>query len=103
MKKLLACAAACIMGLSLFAGCTQTPGGDPDNMDDTHTHSYVYTDADESNHKVTCSGCDDVNETEAHVYGGETDLNCDKCGHARDWYAALSDEDLSVKSGDLFG
>ena len=92
MKKLLACAAACIMGLLLFAGCTQTPGGDPDNTGDAHTHSYVYTDADENNHNVTCSGSDDVNETEAHVYDGETDLNCDKCGHARDWYAALSDE-----------
>ena len=45
-------------------------------------HEYVYTQADASNHTVTCkrTGCS-LNETEAHTFG--TDDKCMQCGYKK--------------------
>lgn len=104
VKKLMAIAAACIMGAAFFVGCSSGGEQDPNTgggeNPPEHEHSYVYESAGENGHTVTCSGCDEVNKTESHTYDGELDLNCSLCGYSRDWYAALSSETKENLSAD---
>lgn len=110
MKKLIALLIALGMCAAAFAGCApETNGGDqggdvsgetPGGEETPHEHAYVYTDEGEQGHKKACSGCDETFGVEPHVYDGETDLECNVCGHARDWLAALSEETRENLSSD---
>lgn len=80
--------AAAILGGAFAAGCNGnggTGGGSGGGGGGEHTaHEYVYTNiSDDTNHKVTCKGCDDVDELQAHVYDKESDTDCSKCGYRR--------------------
>ena len=62
-------------------------GGDPEPGE--HVHAYTYTpNADGATHNGVCTAegeCDAKNITdEAHVYDGDTDATCNKCGYERD-------------------
>lgn len=52
------------------------------------THTLVYTQIDDTEHRVTCSGCDEVNFTEPHNrYDSDTDTTC-ACGYERTLHPA---------------
>ena len=84
-KALLAVLSAVVMGAA-FAGCNNDSDKNDGVDNTTHTHSYVYTqiDGDSVNHKKTCSGCDEINETVAHVYDNDKDATCNDCGYERE-------------------
>ncbi len=90
--KLIPIVLAVAMCGSMAAGCTKK------NDDPPHTHAYSYTDKDDANHTKTCTGCDDVNETEAHVYDNAQDTTCNLCGHVR----TITPADPSGDTGDTF-
>lgn len=73
MKKFIAAAVAVLMCVSVFAGCKTS-----------HKHSYKYAEKDWYTHKTTCTGCDEIEELEDHVFDDETDDTCNKCGFKRD-------------------
>ncbi len=49
----------------------------------SHVHEYQYTEKDADTHTVTCTGCNEVNTTEAHEYDNAQDTTCNKCGYVR--------------------
>ena len=48
-----------------------------------HKHTYVYAKKNDTHHTKSCSGCEEVNEDEVHVYDDDNDATCNKCGYER--------------------
>ncbi len=72
--------AAAVWGDAELGGGTGEQGG---TGEPEHTHSYGYRDLDEANHTKYCTGCEEVNVSEPHVYDSATDTTCNLCGHER--------------------
>lgn len=101
----------CFIALSialLVPACNKVP---TENNNNSHTeHSYVYTKVDDDNHKKTCSGCTEVDETEKHSYDNEQDTTCNNCDYVRELagseskptVAKISIDKPNLVAGDTF-
>lgn len=106
-KKFLSFVAPAILTLPVvfsasLAGCAKK-ADEPENNEPEHTHTYVYADESDTQHKKTCSDCSDINELAEHTYDDDYDETCNNCTHTRlaPKYSAASRVTLSVDKTEL--
>lgn len=106
----------CFIALSmalLLPACNKVPTENNNNNNSHTEHSYVYTKVDDDNHKKSCSGCTEVDVTEAHSYDDDQDTTCNYCDYVRTIESGeypyttpsgikISADKTALKAGDTF-